>query len=45
MLIHMTVDFPLQAPANASYFVVFMALAWVINIIKAAPSKLRKSGN
>ena len=29
MLIHMSVDFPLQAPANASYFVVFLALALV----------------
>ena len=29
MLIHMTVDFPLQAPANAGYFVIFLALALV----------------
>lgn len=29
MLIHMTVDFPLQAPANASYFIVFLAIALV----------------
>jgi putative inorganic carbon (HCO3(-)) transporter len=35
MLIHMTVDFPLQAPANAAYFVVFLALAWIVNNIKA----------
>jgi putative inorganic carbon (HCO3(-)) transporter len=31
MLIHMSVDFPLQAPANASYFIVFLALALVSN--------------
>jgi putative inorganic carbon (HCO3(-)) transporter len=37
MLIHMTVDFPLQAPANAGYFVVFLALAWIVNTIKAQP--------
>jgi putative inorganic carbon (HCO3(-)) transporter len=41
MLIHMTVDFPLQAPANAGYFVVFLALAWVINNINVKPSTLR----
>lgn len=41
MLIHMTVDFPLQAPANAGYFVVFLALAWVINVIKATPKSRR----
>lgn len=29
MLIHMFVDFPLQAPANASYFIVFLALALI----------------
>jgi O-antigen ligase len=29
MLIHMSVDFPLQAPANAVYFVVFIALSLV----------------
>lgn len=39
MLIHMTVDFPIQAPANAGYFVVFLALAWVIDTVKMSPSK------
>lgn len=34
MLIHMTVDFPIQAPANACYFVVFLALSLVISEIK-----------
>lgn len=34
MCIHMTVDFPLQAFANASYFVVFIALSMVINTLK-----------
>jgi len=34
MLIHMTVDFPIQAPANACYFVIFLALSLVINEIK-----------
>lgn len=41
MLIHMTVDFPLQAPANAGYFIVFLALAWVVNVIKAQPHSRR----
>jgi O-antigen ligase len=34
MAIHMTVDFPLQAYANASYFVVFIALGMVANGLK-----------
>lgn len=34
MLIHMTVDFPIQAPANACYFVIFLALSLVINELK-----------
>lgn len=34
MGIHMTVDFPLQAFANASYFVVFIALSMVANGLK-----------
>jgi putative inorganic carbon (HCO3(-)) transporter len=29
MLIHISVDFPLQAPANAVYFVIFIALSMV----------------
>jgi O-antigen ligase len=45
MLIHMTVDFPLQAPANAGYFVVFLALAWVINTINVTPNTSRKFDN
>lgn len=40
MLIHMSVDFPLQAPANASYFIVFLALAL---ISKANLSKRSRS--
>jgi putative inorganic carbon (HCO3(-)) transporter len=35
MLIHMSVDFPLQAPANAVYFVIFIALPMVSNNIIA----------
>lgn len=31
MLIHISVDFNLQAPANAAYFHVILALAWVAN--------------
>lgn len=31
MSLHMTVDFPLQAYANASYFIVFLALSMIIN--------------
>jgi putative inorganic carbon (HCO3(-)) transporter len=42
MLIHMSVDFPLQSPANAGYFVVFLALAWVINIVKVLPRPKQK---
>jgi putative inorganic carbon (HCO3(-)) transporter len=34
MLIHMSVDYPLQAPANASYFVVFLALGLIVSDIK-----------
>jgi O-antigen ligase len=34
MMIHMTVDFPLQAFSNASYFIVFLALSLVINSLK-----------
>ena len=41
MLIHMTVDFPLQSPANAGYFVIFLALAWVINTVEVAPKPKR----
>jgi putative inorganic carbon (HCO3(-)) transporter len=34
MLLHMTVDFPLQAFANASYFVVFLGLSMIISSLK-----------
>jgi O-antigen ligase len=43
MLIHMTVDFPLQAPANAAYFVVFLALAWIVSSIKSHSSSRTSS--
>jgi O-antigen ligase len=43
MLLHMSVDFPLQAPANASYFIVFLALALIskVNVSKRSRSKTR----
>jgi putative inorganic carbon (hco3(-)) transporter len=34
MLIHITVDFPLQAPANAVYFIIFIALAFISKNIR-----------
>jgi O-antigen ligase len=34
MLLHMTVDFPLQAFANASYFVIFLSLSTIISSLK-----------
>ena len=34
MLLHMTVDFPLQAFANASYFVIFLSLSMIISSLK-----------
>jgi O-antigen ligase len=34
MLLHMTVDFPLQAFANASYFVIFIGLSLIINSLQ-----------
>jgi putative inorganic carbon (HCO3(-)) transporter len=43
MLIHMTVDFPIQAPANASYFVVFLALSLIISDIKIRQHKNTES--
>ena len=43
MAIHMTVDFPLQAPANACYFVVFLALSLLINQLKMTTGKKRLS--
>jgi O-antigen ligase len=44
MLIHMSVDFPLQGFANACYFVVFLALAMVINSLKLRRSSKRRTG-
>ncbi|NCP64772.1 MAG: O-antigen ligase family protein [Paraglaciecola sp.] len=44
MLIHMSVDFPLQAPANAAYFVVFLALALISQSLKIMKTS-RLSGN
>ncbi|MDU0356006.1 O-antigen ligase family protein [Paraglaciecola aquimarina] len=44
MLIHMSVDFPLQAPANASYFVVFLALALLSKFNLSAKPYSSKSG-
>jgi O-antigen ligase len=43
MAIHMTVDFPLQAPANACYFIVFLALSLSINQLKIVKGKKRRS--
>lgn len=43
MSLHMTVDFPLQAPANACYFVVFLALSLAINQLKITRGKKRHS--
>ena len=34
MGLHMTVDFPMQSYANASYFIVFLALSMTINSLK-----------
>jgi putative inorganic carbon (HCO3(-)) transporter len=34
MLLHMTVDFPLQAFANASYFVIFISLSTIISSLE-----------
>jgi putative inorganic carbon (hco3(-)) transporter len=47
MLIHMSVDFPLQAPANSVYFVVFLALALISQSLKIMkiPSRRPKNGN
>lgn len=51
MLLHMTVDFPLQAFANASYFVIFLALSTIISSLKlkrrrrASHSKSARNGH
>ncbi|MFT5277099.1 MAG: putative inorganic carbon (HCO3(-)) transporter [Glaciecola sp.] len=42
MLLHMTVDFPLQAFANASYFVIFLALSTIISSLKIQRRHTRK---
>jgi O-antigen ligase len=41
MLTHMTVDFPLQAYANACYFTIFLALTMIINSIKLNKKRRR----
>ena len=43
MSLHMMVDFPLQAPANACYFIVFLALSLAINQLKITRGKKRRS--
>lgn len=43
MAMHMTVDFPLQAPANVCVFVVFLALSLLINQLKVTTGKRRRS--
>ncbi|TRY33469.1 O-antigen ligase family protein [Aliiglaciecola sp. M165] len=37
MLIHMLVDFPTQSPANALYFISFLALGLIVSHIRAIP--------
>lgn len=41
MLLHMTVDFPLQAFANASYFVIFLGLSMIISSLKLRRRRVR----
>ncbi len=43
MLLHMTVDFPLQAFANASYFVIFVSLSMIISSLKLRRRRVRSS--
>ncbi|GAC29196.1 O-antigen ligase family protein [Brumicola pallidula] len=44
MLLHMTVDFPLQAFANASYFVIFISLSVIISSLQLQrPRRVRSS--
>lgn len=43
MLLHMTVDFPLQAFANASYFVIFLSLSMIICRLKLSRRRRRSS--
>ena len=31
MAIHISIDFPLQAPANATYFIVILAIGFVVS--------------
>ncbi len=45
MLIHMTVDFPLQAPANAAYFVVLVAISWKLSTLKTRRSRISSSAH
>ncbi|MFT5283421.1 MAG: putative inorganic carbon (HCO3(-)) transporter [Yoonia sp.] len=41
MALHMSIDYPLQGYANASYFVVFLALCMVINTLTLQQTKQR----
>ena len=43
MSVHMTVDFPLQAYANACYFIIFLALSMLINNVKVRRGSHSKS--
>lgn len=44
MLLHMTVDFPLQGFANASYFVIFISLSVIISSLQLQrPRRVRSS--
>lgn len=40
-LIHMSVDFTLQPPANAIYFLVILVLAWISRYGKFPPTKMK----
>ena len=40
-LIHMSVDFTLQPPANAMYFIVILCLAWLSRYAKFKPDKIK----
>ena len=47
MLIHITVDFNLQAPANTAYFVIILTLAWQSRLIgqRTKPSSIKNDNN
>jgi O-antigen ligase len=44
LLIHSTVDFNLQIPANALTMVVILALAWIARELPSTPSRRSRSG-